>query len=72
MESDGMDLEKHQEGRLLDIHMEPLDKDDVAERCKALVLDMRHFPWQVVSYQVGTGQDGEELLLQVHWDMLGV
>lgn len=66
LESEGMDLEEHQEEELLDIHMEPLDKDDVAERCKALVLDIRHF-----SQQVGTGRDGEEILVQVHWGTLG-
>lgn len=60
-----MDLEKHQ-GGLLDIHMEPLGKDDVAERCKASVLDIGHFPWQV-----GTGWGGEELLVQVHRRTLG-
>lgn len=66
-----MDLEKHQVEGLLDIHVGPLDKDDVAEHCKALVLEIPHFPRQVVSYQVGTGWDGEELLVQVYWSMLG-
>lgn len=53
MESEGMDHDKRLEEGLSDIHMEPPDKDDVAEHCKALVLDRHHFPWLVVSYQVG-------------------
>lgn len=71
LENESVDLEKHQEGGVLDIHMEPLDKDDAAERCKALVLDIRCFPGQAVAYQLGTGQDKEELLGKVHWGMLG-
>lgn len=48
-----MDWDKRLEEGLLDIHMEPPDKDDVAEDCKALVLDRHHFLLLVVSYQVG-------------------
>lgn len=48
-----MDQDKRLEEGLSDIHMEPPDKDDVAEHCKALVLDRHHFPWLVVLYQVG-------------------
>lgn len=66
LESEDMDLEKHQAEGLLDVHVEPLDKDDVAEHCKAWVLDIHHFP-----YQVGIGWDGEEQMVPVYWGMLG-
>lgn len=49
-----MDLEKHLKEGLPDIHMEPQDNDDEME---VLVLDIQHFPWEVVSYQLGSGQD---------------
>lgn len=52
-----MDLDKHLEEGLPDIHMEPQDKDDGAEPCKPLVLDLHHFPWLLVSYQVGIAQN---------------
>lgn len=57
LESVGMDLGEHLQEGLLDIHLEPWDKDELLELHKASPPEVHLVPWQD-SYQLGIGQLG--------------
>lgn len=66
-----MDLGEYLQEGLLDAHLEPWDKDEALEPCKASLLEVHRVPSQLGSYHLDTGQVGGTFLLQVQQGMQG-
>lgn len=68
-----MDLGEYLQEGLLDAHLEPWDKEEALEPCKASLLEVHWVPSQLGSYHLDIGQVGGTflVLVQVQQGMQG-